>query len=115
MVLIRAVLGSKAGAEKGYTGPGSGEGAEIGGAAAAGTAVTAEDIEAWEKKAGLKVSAGDVILLQSDVPQWGVGGRLGPDFDGAVETAGRRRSRLRSCNYPIVLAREIVGVDAAGN
>jgi kynurenine formamidase len=41
-----------------------------------GTAVYQEDVEAWERKAGVKVSAGDAILLRTG--RWARRGALGP-------------------------------------
>ena len=41
-----------------------------------GTAVYPEDIEAWEKKAGVKVSAGDAILLYTG--RWARRAKVGP-------------------------------------
>lgn len=41
-----------------------------------GTAIYAEDVEAWEKKAGLTIAAGDVILLRTG--RWARRARLGP-------------------------------------
>ncbi len=41
-----------------------------------GTAVYPEDIEAWEKKAGVKVSPGDAILLRTG--RWARRAKLGP-------------------------------------
>src|SRR5262245_14388998 len=41
-----------------------------------GTAVYVEDLEAWEKKSGLKISSGDAILLRTG--RWARRARLGP-------------------------------------
>ena len=66
-----------------------------------GTPVFVEDIEAWEKKAGIKVSAGDALLLRTG--RWARRTALGPwtDFSqrgrlpclgGAVAEGARRRA-----------------------
>jgi kynurenine formamidase len=41
-----------------------------------GTPVFVEDIEAWEKKAGIKVSSGDALLLRTG--RWARRAKLGP-------------------------------------
>jgi kynurenine formamidase len=41
-----------------------------------GTPLYAEDVEAWEKKAGVKISAGDVVLLRTG--RWARRAKLGP-------------------------------------
>jgi len=41
-----------------------------------GTAVYVQDLEAWEKKAGVKISAGDAILLRTG--RWARRAKLGP-------------------------------------
>jgi kynurenine formamidase len=41
-----------------------------------GTAVYVEDLEAWEKKAGVKISSGDAILLRTG--RWARRAKLGP-------------------------------------
>src|SRR5262249_21593532 len=41
-----------------------------------GTAIYAEDVEAWEQKAGLRVADGDVLLLRTG--RWARRARMGP-------------------------------------
>jgi kynurenine formamidase len=41
-----------------------------------GTAIYVEDLEAWEKKAGVKISSGDAILLRTG--RWARRAKLGP-------------------------------------
>jgi kynurenine formamidase len=41
-----------------------------------GTPLYAEDVEAWEKKAGVKIGAGDVVLLRTG--RWSRRAKLGP-------------------------------------
>ena len=41
-----------------------------------GTPIFVEDIEAWEKKAGIKVSSGDALLLRTG--RWARRAKLGP-------------------------------------
>jgi len=41
-----------------------------------GTAITPEDLDAWEKKAGLKVGAGDVLIIRTG--RWARRAALGP-------------------------------------
>ena len=41
-----------------------------------GTPLYAEDVEAWEKKAGVKIGAGDVVLLRTG--RWARRAKLGP-------------------------------------
>ena len=50
-----------------------------------GTPVFPEDVEAWEKKAGVTVSSGDVIFLRTG--RWARRAKLGP-WDVANHTAG---------------------------
>jgi hypothetical protein len=42
-----------------------------------GEAIYPEDLEAWEKKAGVKVKSGDIVLIRTGVghagPRWGHG------------------------------------------
>ena len=66
-----------------------------------------EDLEAWEKQAGVKLSAGDVLLLRTG--RWARRAKLGP-CDVAQRTAG-----LHASVAPWVKARGIamVGSDAA--
>jgi kynurenine formamidase len=47
---------------------------------APGSGITAEDLEAWERHAGLRIQAGDVLLIRS--------GRWTPEAAGAGGTAG---------------------------
>src|SRR5262249_18392139 len=41
-----------------------------------GTPIYAEDVDAWEKKAGVKIAAGDVVLLRTG--RWARRAKLGP-------------------------------------
>ncbi len=72
-----------------------------------GTAIYAEDLEAWEKKAGVKVSSGDVLLLRTG--RWARRSALGP------WNVGRNAAGLHASVAPWVKARgvAIVGSDAA--
>src|SRR5262245_29183751 len=72
-----------------------------------GTAIYAEDVEAWEKKAGMKIAAGDVILLRTG--RWARRAKLGP-WNVAQNAAGFHASIA-----PWIKARgvSIVGSDAA--
>jgi len=72
-----------------------------------GTAIYAEDVEAWEKKAGVKIAAGDVILLRTG--RWARRAKLGP-WNVAQNAAGFHASIA-----PWIKARgvSIVGSDAA--
>jgi kynurenine formamidase len=47
-----------------------------------GTHVYPEDIEAWEKKAGVKIAAGDAIFLRTG--RWASRGQLGSGYDVTV-------------------------------
>jgi len=72
-----------------------------------GTAVYAEDLEAWERKAGLKIAAGDAIFLRTG--RWARREKLGP-WNVAQNAAG-----LHASVAPWVKARGIafIGSDAA--
>ena len=72
-----------------------------------GTAIYVEDIEAWEKKAGVKVSAGDVILLRTG--RWARRAAIGP------WAVGRNAAGFHASIAPWMKARgvAIVGSDAA--
>src|SRR5262245_40431198 len=72
-----------------------------------GTPVHIEDLEAWEKKAGIKVSAGDAILLRTG--RWARREKLGP------WPVGRNEAGLHASAAPWIKARgvSIVGSDSA--
>jgi kynurenine formamidase len=46
-----------------------------------GTPIYAEDLEAWEKQAGVKVSAGDAVFIRTG--RWVLRAKAGPRSDGA--------------------------------
>jgi kynurenine formamidase len=50
-----------------------------------GTRIFVEDLEAWEKQAGVKVSAGDAVFIRTG--RWTRRAKLGP-WNAAVENAG---------------------------
>ena len=54
-----------------------------------GTAIYAEDLEAWEKKAGIKVSSGDVVFVRTG--RWARQAELGP-WNVIEHTAGLHAS-----------------------
>lgn len=56
-----------------------------------GTRIFIEDLEAWEKQAGVKVSAGDAIFIRTG--RWARRAKLGP-WNAARETAGLDASVL---------------------
>ena len=70
-----------------------------------GTMIFAEDVEAWEKKAGVKIGAGDVLLLRTG--RWTRRAKLGP-WNVAQNAAGFHASIA-----PWIKARDvaIVGSD----
>jgi kynurenine formamidase len=72
-----------------------------------GTPVYAEDVEAWEKKAGLKIAAGDVVLLRTG--RWARRAKLGP------WNVGQSAAGFHASIAPWLKARgvAIVGSDAA--
>jgi kynurenine formamidase len=72
-----------------------------------GTPVYAEDLEAWEKKAGVKVSPGDALLLRTG--RWARRAKLGP------WPVGRNEAGLHASAVPWVKARGValVGSDSA--
>jgi kynurenine formamidase len=72
-----------------------------------GTAIYQEDVEAWERKAGVKVSAGDVILLRTG--RWARRAAVGP------WAVGRNAAGFHASIAPWIKARgvAIVGSDAA--
>jgi kynurenine formamidase len=72
-----------------------------------GTAIYQEDVEAWEKKAGVKVSAGDVILLRTG--RWARRAAVGP------WAVGRNAAGFHASIAPWIKARgvAIAGSDAA--
>jgi len=71
-----------------------------------GTPLYVEDLEAWEKQAGVKLSAGDVLLLRTG--RWARRAKMGP-WD-----VGQRMAGLHASVAPWVKARGIsmVGSDA---
>ena len=72
-----------------------------------GTAVYVEDIEAWEKKAGIKIGAGDAILLRTG--RWARRDTVGP------WAVGRSAAGFHASIAPWIKARGVafVGSDAA--
>src|SRR5262245_25414234 len=72
-----------------------------------GTPVYAEDVEAWEKKAGVKIAAGDVVLLRTG--RWLRRAKLGP------WNVGESAAGFHASIAPWLKARgvAIVGSDAA--
>ena len=72
-----------------------------------GTAVYVEDIEAWEKKAGIKIGAGDAVLLRTG--RWARRDKLGP------WNVGRNAAGFHASIAPWIKARGVafVGSDAA--
>jgi hypothetical protein len=60
-----------------------------------GTAVFVEDLEAWEKKAGVKISPGDAILLRTG--RWARRTKLGPWNVGQGEAGFHASTRRMSC------------------
>ena len=74
-----------------------------------GTAIYQEDVEAWEKMAGVKIEPGDVILLRTG--RWARREKLGP------WNVGRSAAGFHSSIIPFIKARgvAIVGSDAASD
>ena len=72
-----------------------------------GTPVYTEDIEAWEKKTGVKIAAGDVLLLRTG--RWARRVKLGP------WNVGQNAAGFHASVAPWIKARgvSIVGSDAA--
>ncbi len=72
-----------------------------------GTAVYVEDIEAWEKKAGIKIGTGDAILLRTG--RWARRAKVGP------WNVGRNAAGFHASVVPWIKARGVafVGSDAA--
>jgi kynurenine formamidase len=72
-----------------------------------GTAVYQEDVEAWEKMAGVKIQAGDVILLRTG--RWARRDKVGP------WNVGRSAAGFHASIIPFIKSRgvAIVGSDAA--
>lgn len=72
-----------------------------------GTAIYAEDLDAWEKKAGVKIGSGDVLLLRTG--RWARRAALGP------WNVGQSAAGLHASTAPWVKTRgvAIVGSDAA--
>jgi kynurenine formamidase len=72
-----------------------------------GSAVYAEDVEAWEKKAGIKIGSGDVILLRTG--RWARRAKLG------AWNVGQNAAGFHASIAPWIKARgvAIVGSDAA--
>ena len=74
-----------------------------------GTAIYQEDVEAWEKMAGVKIESGDVILLRTG--RWARREKLGP------WNVGRSAAGFHSSIIPFIKARgvAIVGSDDASD
>jgi kynurenine formamidase len=72
-----------------------------------GTAIYPEDLEAWEKKAGVKVSAGDALFVRTG--RWARRAKVGP-WDVSKQAAG-----LDSSTIPWLRQRDValLGGDAA--
>jgi kynurenine formamidase len=72
-----------------------------------GTAVYAEDLEAWEKKAGVRIGAGDALLLRAG--RWARRDKLGP------WNVGQSAAGLHASVAPWIKARgvSLLGSDAA--
>jgi kynurenine formamidase len=72
-----------------------------------GTPVYVEDLEAWERKSGVKASAGDAILLRTG--RWGRREKLGP------WPVGRNEAGLHASVAPWIKSRGValVGSDSA--
>lgn len=72
-----------------------------------GTAVYAEDVEAWEKKAGIRIGPGDAILLRTG--RWARRDKVGP------WAVGRNAAGFHASIAPWIKARGVafVGSDAA--
>jgi len=72
-----------------------------------GTALYVEDLEAWEKKAGVKIASGDAILLRTG--RWARRAALGP------WNVGQKMAGLHASVAPWIKARGVafVGSDAA--
>ena len=72
-----------------------------------GTAIYVEDLEAWEKKAGIKIGPGDAILLRTG--RWARRDKVGP------WVVGRNAAGLHASVAPWIKARGVafVGSDAA--
>ena len=72
-----------------------------------GTAIYVEDLEAWEKKAGVKIASGDAILLRTG--RWARRAAVGP------WVVGQSAAGLHASVAPWIKARGVafVGSDAA--
>jgi kynurenine formamidase len=72
-----------------------------------GTAIYVEDLEAWEKKAGVKISSGDAVLLRTG--RWARREKLGP------WNVGQSAAGLHASVAPWIKARGVafLGSDAA--
>ena len=72
-----------------------------------GTAVYVEDLEAWEKKAGVKIASGDAVLLRTG--RWARREKLGP------WNVGQSAAGLHASVAPWIKARGVafLGSDAA--
>ena len=72
-----------------------------------GTAIYQEDVEAWEKMAGVKIQSGDAILLRTG--RWARREKVGP------WAVGRNAAGFHASIIPFIKARgvAIVGSDAA--
>jgi hypothetical protein len=74
-----------------------------------GTAIYAEDLEAWEKKSGVKIASGDAVLVRTG--RWARRDKLGP------WTVGQRAAGLHASVAPWIKARgiAILGGDVASD
>jgi len=72
-----------------------------------GTALYVEDLEAWEKKSGIKIAAGDAVLLRTG--RWARRDKLGP------WNVGQNAAGLHASVAPWIKARGVsfLGSDAA--
>jgi kynurenine formamidase len=72
-----------------------------------GTAIYVEDLEAWERKSGVKIAAGDAVLLRTG--RWARRDKLGP------WNVGQNAAGLHASVAPWIKARGVafVGSDAA--
>ena len=59
-----------------------------------GTPIYVDDLEAWEKKTGVKVSAGDALFVRTGV--WARRKAVGPGFEAEPKAGSRRDSIHRS-------------------
>ena len=68
-----------------------------------GTPIYVEDLEAWEKQAGIRVSAGDALFVRTGV--WGRRKALGPWLRGRAD--GGRSAGLHPSVIPWLKARDV--------